>query len=38
VERQRLGVTQAKLKRIPEGRTAQYLAHHRNEIFVDRQR
>jgi putative restriction endonuclease len=37
-ERQRLGVTQARLRRVPEGRTAEYLAHHRLQIFVDRPR
>lgn len=37
-ERQRLGVAQARLRRVPAGRTAEYLAHHRRHIFVDRPR
>ena len=37
-ERERLGIEGAKLLRAPAGRTADYLAHHRQEMFVDRPR
>jgi len=33
-ERERLGIAEATLGRVPEGKTAHYLAHHRETIFV----
>ena len=35
-ERLLLGIVKARLRRVPEGRTAGYLTYHRQEIFVDR--
>jgi len=35
-ERERLGIAGARLGRVPDGKTADYLTHHRNVIFVDR--
>lgn len=37
-ERERLGIAEAALDRVPEGTMADYLTHHRKVIFVDRQR
>jgi len=33
-ERERLGIAEATLGRVPDGKTAHYLVHHRNVIFV----
>jgi putative restriction endonuclease len=35
-ERERLGILEAKLRRVPTGKTADCLAHHREAIFLDR--
>jgi len=35
-ERERLGILEAKLRRVPTGKTADYLAHHREAIFLNR--